>query len=1116
MKEKSRIFRERFYGRPDVFGTLWEATKEDGTPIKGYNPSCDNLWSEGCHIRLKDGINCTNCEIQKFTPVSNDTVVKHINGEQPQMHYMLQQDGTIKFGAFDFDYKPGKESMGYTFEDVKRVIKVLNEWGMHYVLARSTGNGYHIYFFMEDFYPARKFRSVIWEIMDRCGFMLENQNGIRPLPEVFPKQNFISSSGLGNGIKPPMIEANFPKERNCLVDDNDVMIPAAKQWEYLDKSPRIKTKFLDDLIEKFNIPLEPDHSVSISGRAKGSGPGGRPSPGAVNGSIEKILEGCSALRSLRDKMSKTQYVPTHFEGMGLWHLAMATLDGKDWFINNVPGWGKDSSGFRQLEHSEKKGYSPWTCRKLQENGVCPVGTKCFDKKPPIEYIEGKPVQRTDIPESQWPEPSPIRYALGKGEDFLRRLMTEIDEIATLEDVEQRSNALSAVVQRAAVFDDNQQALLKAHIDSLKLAKKSELNKMFIKMNQNRSEKSKEVQTSGSDYFSMNGVMFRYMNPGYAVIRPGKKNQDDLLIQLSDCYIDITEERTVIDEDKVKKKVLFGKFSSPALNLDFDIDSDSWADSGEFCKFFIRLCGIAFRIKRGDIDLVRQIIHYTSENGRQGIAPCKRTIYYSAPGWYDETYITPSVIIDKNGLKPNTEKPIDNKDKEHAGNIDFKLLNTQEVSQTLFHIKTDFLNTFYHDQAMLGLGFTMMSSIVGYLKLPYKPTFWLEGTTGGGKTALCLALQAFYGDFKGGVNWKTTENSMLDYAYQFKDVMMLADDFKNRSIRENDACASIIQNSYEHTIRGSMKKDGGQRGDKFSRAMFLMSGEEVPTNHASVLARMVIINCPAADTMKTRDTFNKVQDMKGDYKAVTPHFIHWVLGQDKHDIIELMESFRDRLQAPVTKEQNSARISYNIALCYTGWVLFCKFMAEFGQLTPKEVDSFSNEAWEYCEELRDIMIDKCKDEQSANILISRITELLGSGMANIQNLAGYNNNDRATVIGFIDPKDEETHIAYLYPNVTIELVKKNMSNPLVISSSSAGVQLKANDVIVKNDGKGKNQIVKRYDNKTARVWAVDLRKFGINTPLKAVNQSEPMRFESDAPVQPIIQEANPIAADDGLF
>lgn len=1104
-KEKARIFRDRFYGRPDVFGTQWESVKEDGTATKGFNPSCENLWQPQCHIKLKDGINCVDCEIQSFAHVSDDTVLKHINGETPQMHYMLQQDGTIRFGAFDFDYKPGKESMGYTFEDVKRVTKVLNDWGMHYVLARSTGNGYHIYFFMEEFYPARKFRSVIWEIMDKCGFMLESQNGIRPLPEVFPKQNFVSSSGLGNGIKPPMIEANFSRERNCLIDDNDVMIPLDEQWTYLDKAPKIKTKFLDDLIDKFAIPLEPDHSVSISGRHKnGSLFNGRISAGAVNGSIEKILEGCASLRALRDKMANSQYVPTHFEGMALWHLSMATLDGKEWFINNVPGWGKDSAGFKQLQHSEKKGYSPWTCRKLQESGVCPVGTKCFDKKPPVEYIEGKPVVRTDVPESQWPEPSPIRYALGKGEDFLRRLMKELDEAALIEDIEQKTTIVQGIIARASVFDDSQQALLKGHIDGLKIGKKSEINKMFIKMNASRNEKSKEALSTGNEFFSLNGVMFKYMDPGYSVIRPGKKNQDDTQIQVSDCYIDIIEERTVVEGDKIKKKVLYGKFTSPVLSIDFEIDSDDWSDSGEFCRFFTRLCGIAFRIKRSDIDLVRQIIHYTSEVGRPGMPACKRTIYYNAPGWYDDTYITPSVIIDKNGVRPNTEKPIDNKDKEHAANIDFKLLNDPEVLQTLFHLKTDFLAAFFHDQAMLGLGFTMMSSIHSYLKLQYKPTFWLEGTTGGGKTALCLILQSFYGDFRGGVTWTSTARGIMEYAYQFKDVMMLADDFKMRNQNETQACLSTIQTGYEVTTRAALNKEGDQRGDKFSRTMFLMSGEEVPPAHASVLARMVIVDCPAADTMKTRAVFNKVQEVKVDFKGVTPRFIHWALNQDKQDIIDMMEDYRHKLQLPVAKEQNSARVSYNIALCYTGWVLFLKFMLDFGAIIPAEYEAMKEEGWTHCLPLRDIMIERCREEQSANLLLTRISELLSSGQAAIQGLEGHN-NERATTIGFIDLRDQETHIAYLYPNVTIELVKRGMSNPLIISSNSAGVQLREAEVIIKGDGKGKNQIVKKIDNKSARVWAVDMRKLGITPGLRAVGSTQPMNYEEQ-----------PIPNEEGIF
>ena len=73
-QQRVRIFRERFYGRQDVYGRKWEIVREDGGRASGYAPVCDNFWKDACHLRLKDGIRCDGCEIKKYTPVSDETV----------------------------------------------------------------------------------------------------------------------------------------------------------------------------------------------------------------------------------------------------------------------------------------------------------------------------------------------------------------------------------------------------------------------------------------------------------------------------------------------------------------------------------------------------------------------------------------------------------------------------------------------------------------------------------------------------------------------------------------------------------------------------------------------------------------------------------------------------------------------------------------------------------------------------------------------------------------------------------------------------------------------------------------------------------------------------------
>lgn len=1088
IKQKARIFRERFYGRQDVFGQQWQHADRDGEIKKGYTPLCENHWAPGCHIKLNDGINCSNCEIQKFVAVSDDSVLEHIQGGTPQMHYLLQTDSTIMFGAFDFDQKPGKEAKGHDWKDVLKVIKVMQEWGMPYAIARSTGNGYHIYYFMDEAYPARKFRAIMMEICDRCGFTQENLDGVRNLPERFPKQSYVNGTDLGNGIKPPMIEPNFIKGRNCFVTDENTVID--NQWAYLDSVPRISVRFLDGLIEKFEIPLEKEQTFQPNKRSSGI-----KTNIMVAGSIEKVLEGCKSLRELKDKM-KDGHVPTHFEGMGLYHMAMNTLDGKEWFINNVPGWGKDSSGLRQLEHSEAKGYSPWTCRKMQESGICPVNTKCFEKKPPVEYVEGRAVVKNDVPESQWPDPSPIRYALGKGEDFLRLLMTEIEEISKISDPEKKNSQLSAIVARVSVFDQAQQTVLKNHLETMKVAKKSDLNKLFNQANTDRVEKVRSVESEGSEYFVCGGVQFKYLDPGYAMLRPGKKGQDPALLVLSDCYIDIIEERTVIEEFLIKKKVFFGRFTSNSVNCDFEIDSNDWADNSKFQQFFITLAGIAFKIKKPDIECVRQVIHHTSEHGRPGVAPCKRTQFFSAPGWYSDTYITQSVVIDKDGVRPNTEKPVYIQGKnDHASNIDFKLMSDPELLATVFHLKSDFMHAFPRDHSMLGIGFAMIAAVHSYLDMQYKPTFWLEGTTGNGKTALLLALQHFYGDFKGGVNWTSTGKSISDHAYQFQDSLLLTDDFKAETPQEIKAAKDTIQNSYERSVRSAMTKEGTQRGDRYSRCLFIMSGEEVPGG-ASHFARMVILNSPPTDKMVTKDAYEQVLEHQHNYKGVTAKFIHWVLNRDKKMITSAMIDYQNKLQSPISSMQNASRVSYNTALCFLGWSLFCDFMRDVGAATDKEIESFKAECWEICEDIRNISIERCQEGQSGVVFLTRLTEMLASGEVGIRHLDGYD-REGMKLIGFIDDRDATPNVCYIYPDTAIEAVKKSMATAVVISRASAGTQLGEMGALARRDLKGGPQIVKKDKSQSVRVWCIKLEKLGISKELRVVGGTQMMNL-----VQPI--------------
>ena len=1094
---KVKIFRERFYGRQDVYGTEWKSSEGK----KGFSPTCENFWKDGCHIKLKDGVNCSKCKLKVYIPVSNNTIIKHIMGKETQIHYLVHEDGNIKFGAIDFDYKPGRESEGYTFEDVKTVSELLDKWEIAHVIARSTNNGYHLYIFMDSMYPAYKFMSFIFYVYEKSGFLFQSQENIRPLPEMFPKQSGIGGAGgLGNGIKPPMVEPRFEAGRNCLVTKDNVVIPPDLQWEALDKVPYVSGTQMDNFLEDNEV-----HIIGKTGKDGKSSDSGSYSNGdrvgcedPDTGSIEKAIEGCAAFRRIRDKAQSGQILG-HDEGFALWHLAQNVRDGKDWFLRNVPGWGDKIKDIQQLEHSVKKGYAPWTCQTMQNKGVCLSGTKCFDKKPKVAVVNGHRVERDDLPESEWPEPSPTRYAYGMGDDFLKKLLSESEELVEVTDVEKRSLAVENIIKRSMVFDHKQQDILKDKIEDLKLTKKRALNKSFNKARADREEEFKQIHENRTDSIIVGRNIFtrRINPPAYAIVRQGKGDRE-IVETLGNFVIDITDSRTIIeieDTGKISRRVEYKGVFKGRRNpsVDFEIASDIWNDNSDFYKFFGTVGKEDFNALRADVDVIRQVSIECAHREFEDKAPAKSSLYYGVQGWYDNDFIMKSVLVRKEGVEPNTEKPLDVSGKYHAANLDFLLIQEDELKSLLFHIKKDLFNAFPREVLFPTIGFSIMAPIHGYLNLLFRPTLWMWGDSGNGKTKLALMMQRFYGpNFSSGVNWRTTSQSMIDYGFQFKDCLLLADDFKAESPHQIMVCRNTVQNSYDQSIRGAMTRTGKQRDAKKARCLFIMTGEETPPNDTAFIARLLMIQFPLHDTSKTVTQYEECMSRSKSYSGIMPYFIHHVLQMDKKELEGKRRKMQRDLKRPIRAVQNSDRVSDNISLAAIGFELFIDFMEFHGVLSLGEVGELKKENWEYCELIRDTISQACIEQKNGNIFVDRLKELIRTGRAEIEGLGGYSRNDRCVNIGFVDKKDNGSQFAYLHPAAVIDLVKREMSTPLIISPSSASVQL-GNMGIIDNNGK---TIQRRFGGGRFRMWKVDLCKLELVDDPAKLRLIDPIDSEED--------------------
>jgi hypothetical protein len=1085
-KEKLLLYRDRFFGRQDVFGRYWSSTTEDGGKKSGYAPKCANFWKDMCHLKNKTKVGCDSCEYKQYVAVSDDTLFAHITGnEVPQIQYVLQIDGTVKFGAVDFDLKPGKEDKGYGWDDVKKFIDVMDKWGIPCGVARSTTNGFHVYIFLEEFYAANKFRAIIWEAYERAGFMEYLRQNIKSIPEIFPKQSYISSSGLGNGIKTPIIIPQFAKERNGFVTkdnewigkglDEKGMIEA--QWDHLAAVPKATALQLDELIAKEAIEVHEDSAGASSRGASGpySNLGGNGRSGGwqapATGSIEKVLEGCAAFNKIKEKCAKG-VTPSHDEGFALYHLAMKTADGIDWFTNNVPGWGKSESDMKQLEHSLKKDYAPWTCRTLQEKGICVVGTQCFKKKPPVETVEGQAVVRDDLPMDRWPEPSPVRYAFGAGDDFLRKLMKELDDLKEVKDKDELKKKLEAIAYRAQVFDDAQQKVLKTYIRDIKLARLGEVKEIFGGAADKANSETRSTVNKRTDVITVDDNLYKKRQPyGYSILKAIRSKEKEFTL----CHIDIlvTAVKTYIDEDRECEVNFHGVVKAQGVEKKFEISTARWADDKEFYLFFIALLGPDFNVMKANIPAIRQAAMGWSK--KCGI---ENEAWFMTQGWYGagKSYIMPSVIVDRDSIRPNTEKKIDLTRKSHAKYMDFTILDDATMRETLFHIKAELLNAWPRKWTTVCLGHSLLPVILGPLGNAFtqKPTLFFEGLTGSGKTALTKIMQCFWGPFDKILTLQSSAKGVIDVGYDFKDSLLVVDDYKGLSNEQTMAVKQAIQYSYGDDASVKMNRNQMQNKSKGVRSVLTMTGEQFLTSEASMVARCILIETDKQDTTKTQDFFVKCAGMKDKYCGVTPAFINYFLNLDKEVVREQFNVIFNRLHGMSSYLQNSSRLSYNLALNHLSYSLFVNFMQSQDILSHQESREHLAEHAQYVEELLWSMSARCEEEQNGFVFLRVLRQLIDSGQVAIRGIHRFDHAHK-NVIGFAGAKRGQI---CFYPDLTWQATKNIKDISIPGDVRSIGRQLKSHGVLIDSDSDSRCQkTVKTPDGSRARVWVFDMTKLG---------------------------------------
>jgi superfamily II DNA or RNA helicase len=242
-----QIFNSLFKGRSDVFAIRWEKGNKSGySPAYQYDP-----YMYRAH-KMKGGT-FQNYSDKTYLRLSDNEVIKHLQGEQFLGLYPLLPDNTSWFLVADFD----KDNW---VEESIKFISTCNEYSIPAYLERSrSGNGGHVWIFFEKNYPAIRSRKIFISILENAGLFSKFDKG-SSFDRVFPNQDSLSGKGLGNLIALPLFKKTYELGNSCFVNP-DTLSPYLNQWEFLDTIKRISIEHLNILYQDCsngNIVNEPE------------------------------------------------------------------------------------------------------------------------------------------------------------------------------------------------------------------------------------------------------------------------------------------------------------------------------------------------------------------------------------------------------------------------------------------------------------------------------------------------------------------------------------------------------------------------------------------------------------------------------------------------------------------------------------------------------------------------------------------------------------------------------------------------------------------------------------------------------------------------------------------
>jgi hypothetical protein len=559
----------------------------------------------------------------------------------------------------------------------------------------------------------------------------------------------------------------------------------------------------------------------------------------------------------------------------------------------------------------------------------------------------------------------------------------------------------------------------------------------------------------------------------------KRTKDDWeKINLTNFAIDWNLENRVSDKIRHEDRVFKGQvITKTDRKISINVSNNELCSNQSFYASLIRECGSRIWLNERYVSLIREASLLFSQ-----AKISKTTMDF---GFQDSlailTFLTPSLRITRKGIRKAKASLIDLSSIEHARHLDLKRIDKKRRKELIHHLCLDLLELQPHSITYPLLGLVGGAPLMHFIDDKTRYALWIVGPSGSGKSFIGKLFQSFFGDFmaEGRVaSWSSTVNSLQYLGYFFKDCVFLLDDYKPAMVRNEGSVVQFLQTYADFYARSRLTSEIKSRKDYFVRGLLLTTGEDVPSGHASVVARSLILSV----TKQKPDLAcgKRCLENCSDYPAFTARYIRFLLRRKnlRRHILADLKAGHELFLSGIEREENAVRVARNLALNSVGFTWITQFLK--ASKAPFDVSAAREEHTGYLFQLRTQMLGLISEEQPAEVLIGALSEALQNETCQIRTLTSSTNVRGKSVVGFRN--STESKYIYIFPPEAIAAVRiqlQRLGKDFDWTPNAISKALYAKGLLIRPTGSEDSAVRKRVKGKVYRVWQLREDCLGIS-------------------------------------